>query len=726
MSASPALAWSNPQSEVRPDPKAALAFFAALYGSNGDVVHFRSVPEPKREGEHATNHHYALNEDFSANVRGFLDYCAATKQAAFFLPGVVQGHGTGKKDVTRLAAVLIDFDKGDPTANLAAAEALLGPATVVVESGGQIDGKNKLHAYWRVPEQDTYNVNEICRLRSALAERFGGDTAFKQQAQVARLPRSIHFKSAPRLVQLRTLRPEAVYSLEELASKCGIAASKPGSNPFDFSNVSAPVATVADLRSMYVQTEGKSAVTRWEWFNRVAGAEIADVRAGRKSLAEAERYMLGAVQRNMEHPEDWDDARVAREFAALVRVDVEARGQFVQTQPMVLTGATGKSVTEWNIKRFAGAGPARSWLVDGLIPTGTAGVFAAVGDAGKSMMALRLAYIIGCYPEPQRGADFDFDVPRFFGQPVTARGAAVILTAEDDASEVHRRIAALDTQNLRAGNPRVYVRPMLSDGGPRAIIAEGPAGVQPTDFWRELRDDLGKIPDLKLLVLDPLSHFAAAQLDKDNQAGAALMAMLGAFAAETGAAVMLVHHMGKAAQPSNLTDARTAVRGAGSLVDNGRWTLAMWEAAEDTAQGVLKTLGQEERARAAGVVYLGGLAKGNAPSDKVLRTLVRNAATGLLEDVTEQLAAARPQQAELDEAALAALRAEARDNARFLFGRGEQTLHKAWTPIFEAAGVSVPRAGLVALFLRLQARKLLERTDTIKGGHHLFAMKLDG
>jgi hypothetical protein len=202
--------------------------------------------------------------------------------------------------------------------------------------------------------------------------------------------------------------------------------------------------------------------------------------------------------------------------------------------------------------------------------------------------------------------------------------------------------------------------------------------------------------------------------------------MLGAFAAKSGAAVMLVHHMSKAAEPSNLTDARTAIRGAGSLVDNGRWALAMWEASEDTAYSTLKTLGDEKRARSAGVVYRGGLAKGNAPSDKVMRTLVRNAATGLLEDRTDHIVAARPQQAEIDGAALAALRAEAMENARFEFGRGEQSLWKAWQPILSAAGVQVTRAEITALFGRLCTRKALVRTGTVKGGHAQYGVAFDG
>src|SRR5581483_7109585 len=140
---------------------------------------------------------------------------------------------------------------------------------------------------------------------------------------------------------------------------------------------------------------------------------------------DAERYMLGAVQRNLEHPEDWTDERVAREFSALVRVDTAAHGPLLVPQAPVISGdAPDWSLEDWSLDRFQGAAPARKWLVEGLIPAGTAGVFAAVGDAGKSMMALWLAYVVGCYPKPE-GIAPEQNAPRFFGQPVLRRGAAV-------------------------------------------------------------------------------------------------------------------------------------------------------------------------------------------------------------------------------------------------------------------------------------------------------------
>lgn len=190
---------------TQPDPQQAIRFFRTLYAHSSGVVHMRCVPEPK-DGRIPRNHHYALDQHFETKVADFLNYCCADHRAAFFLPGTVRAGGTGKADVLFLPAVLADFDKGNPSDSLAAAEAVIGKADMVVESGGETkEGQAKLHAYWLVdPPATGAQIDEVCRAREAIALRFGGDPAFKQAAQVVRIPGSIHYKSEPpKLVRLR-------------------------------------------------------------------------------------------------------------------------------------------------------------------------------------------------------------------------------------------------------------------------------------------------------------------------------------------------------------------------------------------------------------------------------------------------------------------------------------------------------------------------------------------
>jgi hypothetical protein len=339
-------------------------------------------------------------------------------------------------------------------------------------------------------------------------------------------------------------------------------------------------------------------------------------------------------------------------------------------------------------------------------------VFAAVGDAGKSMMALRLALQITTAPATQlRDPILDTACPTFFGRPIAARGAAVVLTAEDDGPEVHRRLNGLDPSHARRERP-LYVVPMLATGGARSILIDGPVGPVQTDFWRELRTQLLAIPDLRLVVLDPLSSFVSADINKDNVAGAALMTMLGELATMSGAAVMLVHHFAKALVPTDLSDARSAIRGAGALVDNGRWALAMWEADHDKAYSTLKALGEPERAKQAGVVYLGGLAKGNAPGSKTLRTLVRSTSSGVLEDKTDVIAASAPRADEVDDQVLKALRAYKGERPRWSFPIGKTSVDKYIMPVLEQARLDIGVRAVEACLKRLRERGLIVETDT--------------
>lgn len=701
---------------VRPNSKEAISFFRVFF-RDGDCLHFRAVPEP-RDGRTPTNHHYIMDNTFDRTIEQFLDYCFVESRAAFFLPGPVKNGGTGKADVLS-AIIVIDFDKGNPQANLTGVENLLGPATTVVESGGSTEHGPKLHAYYKTsaPATDA-NIARVCAIREHLAKTYGGDPAFKQPAQVIRIPGSIHFKGTPKLVRLNhTL--SVTYALDEIERALGIVPNNANVvDFFDFSRDNGSL-DVDSLRDMDVSTEGKSEVTRWDWFNSVAGAEIADIRAGRKTEQDALSYLRGKVLAHFERPEDWTEGRIEREFAALLRVDRSKHGPIIA--PIVAAAASNDlDFTAWSIDRFSTPAPARKWLVEGLIPQATAGIFAAPGDAGKSMLALWLAYVVGCYPPTTHGA-LDVSVPSFFGQPVTRRGAAVILTAEDDADEVHRRIEKLDTAGLRnKGKQRVFVVPMPSAGGVRAILESTPAGPRPTQFWQQLNAWLATIDDLALVVIDPLAAFVDADVDKSNRDGAALMMMLSEFATRSGATVMLTHHVTKGDAPGGLAEGRDGIRGGGALVNNGRWALRLWEGDESNVAKTLKALGQLDRVKQSGVVYLGGLVKGNAPGAKELRTMVRNQKTGLLEDVTDAVRAATPRQDEVDTAVHAVLLNRRRQDMYFNFGISKNTLAKDWGGVLAAAGLDVPQNQYVAIATRLVAGGKLVPTKTKRSGHMVY------
>jgi hypothetical protein len=683
---------------VEPDVKQALEFFATLYPAGG-LVHFRAVPEPKDERT-PTNHAYEIGDKFPATLAGFVDYCHVENRAAFFLPGTSEPGKTGKNGVLSLPAVLVDLDKGDTEASLAAATDLVGPPTMIVESGGMSDaGTPKLHAYWVLEEPATGDaINEVCRVREELALKFGGDPAFKQPAQVIRIPGSVHFKGTPKLVTLRS-RLEHRYKLAHFTGALGTAVPPKTGKVITLADFTNPglfrpqIDKVDRALTAPVRAEGKDEITRFEAASSALGHFIRMIREGYYTEEQARKAAHEWNVATLQPP--WPTERIDNEFTRLL--DLDRRNNSLVAPPTPLSApAADWSIMQWRADRFSGEPPARVWTVKGVLPAATAGIFAAVGDAGKSMMTLKLALDITTAP-PYDGIS---PTPRFFGGDVVARGAAVIVTAEDDAAEVHRRLHALDPTEARKGKP-LYVMPMLSVGVSPSIMMDTASGPMPTEFWDRLRTQLAAIPDLRLVVFDPLSHFVAGNTN-DNRLGSAVTGKLTELATETRATAMMVHHFAKGREIDGLNGARDAIRGASALVDNSRWALTLWELERDKAYKILKLLGEPERAKSAGIVYLGGLAKSNAPGAKTVRMLVRQKETGLLQDVTDQLRAAMPRQEELDEAVFSALAAERTEDSDFSFACSRNMLWDQCHHVLEKRGVDIGKDALPHVIERLK------------------------
>ena len=79
--------------------------------------------------------------------------------------------------------------------------------------------------------------------------------------------------------------------------------------------------------------------------------------------------------------------------------------------------------------------------MDKLLEISKPGILASIGGVGKSMMALDLAIKVS------QGSGMWFD------HPILKGGNVVILSAEDDLVEIHRRINALDKGNKRFDAP---------------------------------------------------------------------------------------------------------------------------------------------------------------------------------------------------------------------------------------------------------------------------------
>jgi hypothetical protein len=290
------------------------------------------------------------------------------------------------------------------------------------------------------------------------------------------------------------------------------------------------------------------------------------------------------------------------------------------------------------------------WLVSGAVPEGVAGLVVAAGDTGKSYLLLELGMRIAWGPQL-------IERP-IFGGLVQAQGAVVFLTAEDSRACVHRRLKALDADGARQAKGRfpLIVVPLSDTGGPFPIVVQGRGAISVTPQYEALRQQLGAMPDLRLVVLDPLQTFVLADVNADPLAAAFVMARLNLLAAETGATVLAAHHVRKDKEPpKNAQEARHLIRGSSALVDQSRVAIVLWTPEDRRCRQVCKQMGAEYAPNA---VVHGAVVKSNDGASRKEWVLLR-ATTGLLRDVTADLAGRSTGKDKLRELLVGAIKAAA-------------------------------------------------------------------
>lgn len=352
--------------------------------------------------------------------------------------------------------------------------------------------------------------------------------------------------------------------------------------------------------------------------NDDAGRRLAEI--VREVALDSDADTVTILQSPTGKPPKWDAADAIKE-----RFDVRA---FIENG----AGHTHRTINLLNdsllVSRFTGMAPVQEFLVDGTFPLGVPIIFAAAGDAGKGMMTLDLAMKVAA-GRPLQNA---------FGGTVKEFGDVVIFTAEDDEAEMHRRIERLDEAGLRFDYPnKLHVVPLPNVGGVFPILRDNMGDYSETDEFKKIYEQILQLDNLKLIVFDPLASFVHADVNADPAAGAALTGLLARVATETGASVLVCHHMSKVQGDKVISrpeEARNLIRGTSALVDGVRCAFAIWQLDEKTARGRCNDLGIEyQRNRC----FDGAVVKSNGPANRDIRNFVRDTFSGLLQDRTEQV-----------------------------------------------------------------------------------------
>jgi hypothetical protein len=269
------------------------------------------------------------------------------------------------------------------------------------------------------------------------------------------------------------------------------------------------------------------------------------------------------------------------------------------------------------------------WLVRPTIPLGVPGMIAAMGDAGKSGLLLELALRVAA-------GESQIELPIFGGQ-VIERGTAVFVTAEDSEANIQRRLHNLDpfAQRRRTAPGKLLVAALPSHGGSFGLVRQDGRGLARTDQFEAILDQFKVLPELRLVVFDPLQAFVHADVNASPEAAQFFCSALAEVAAATGATVITAHHMRKPTTPPKTPEeAREAIRGTTALVDGLRFAYAIWPAERDNARRLLKEI---SRPYEPNTVFSGAIVKSNEPVLREVRMLVRSTCTGVLQDLTDRL-----------------------------------------------------------------------------------------
>jgi len=288
-------------------------------------------------------------------------------------------------------------------------------------------------------------------------------------------------------------------------------------------------------------------------------------------------------------------------------------------------------------KYFVGNAPEQQYLIGNTIPLAVPVIFAAAGDSGKGMMTLDLAMKVASGESMQSS----------FGGIVSTHGDAIILSAEDDKDEMHRRIERMDPLCKREHYPNnLKILPLPNLGGVFPIMQKIDTSYVMGEEFGRIYDQILEMQNLALLVIDPMASFVHADVNADPAAGAAFMGMLAQISTETGATVMVNHHMAKIKDNDPVTtpeQARNLIRGTSAIVDGVRCAFSVWNVEEKTGRQRCKDL-QVTYSRNA--VFDGAVVKSNGPANRDIRHFIRNPNTGLLEDRSDDIRAANSQMSE--------------------------------------------------------------------------------
>jgi RecA-family ATPase len=227
------------------------------------------------------------------------------------------------------------------------------------------------------------------------------------------------------------------------------------------------------------------------------------------------------------------------------------------------------------------------FVLPGLV-AGTTGTLFSPGATGKSFLMLQTAVAIACADLP--GTDLlDWHTHHEGG---LRAGKVLYVAGEDPPPVLHVRLHAIIDALAKPRGPGLWR--LALDAALRRNLQVIPTMGSKLDLLDDLHVDLLSVAaaGARLIVLDTLSRVHTAD-ENSNGAMSSLVRNFERITSETGAALIFLHHVAKAAAREQKGDEQHASRGASVLVDNARWGASISKMSKAEAE----TLGLEEDQR---------------------------------------------------------------------------------------------------------------------------------
>lgn len=533
------------------------------------------------------------------------------EEAAVFAPPVCLFNDSGRAraaDVLACPAIAIEIDAA-PMAGRQALEALLGPATVVVASGGRWASpegasEDKLHLYWRLRAPAVSNDEQalLYAVRDAAAVLIGADKTGVPLSHPMRWPGSWHTKGEPRLCRIIDGDEAAEIDLSDAAARLNVDPEK------------------ARQRRKGVRPDGQSFTTQMPWtreqlldaaahlpnpdlpwddWNMVAmafydashasddGFDGFDIVSQKSKLYDADataaRYdhfsssppdrISGAwlVRRIRETTDPLycklsvslgDEGRA--ELAGIWTANEEARQrrEAEEARPRPASGLRVVSgvIAPSNI-------PVREWLLDPLLPLGDA--IQCIGEPGIGKSSLMLLIALGVATGRQdilRGKNAA-------GQPISPvrlhrPGPVLIYNAEDRLAEMERRLAAAQRHfgvtDADMKHDIVLWSGVDNDHLTLLSRADGRSPLKLAPGFAQLEAVI-RSHGAVMVALDPQRSLTGG-VENSTEDAEALFQALARLAADTRSSIVVVHHPNK----STRENAGDMMAGSGSSAAAGK------------------------------------------------------------------------------------------------------------------------------------------------------------